>query len=284
MPLRLSEVNLEACFGIEMCNIVKDHVEIETVSPASRYVIPVVRNTFQIIEELAQNDALTLNEAARRTGIPKSTAFRILATLQHLGVAVRDPEQKTYRLGRMLGELTRENATTETLRRIALPHMLKLRNAFGETVNLGELQHDTIVYVEVVPSEYALRLSERPGATVWALSTALGRCVLAFSPPAMVESLMRGRALPALTPFTITDPAKLKREFEKVRARGYAIEHEESALQATCIGVPILNKDHRAIAALSISGPTHRFRPAQDDSIATSLLASAREIEREFRA
>lgn len=258
----------------------------ETVTPpaSARYVIPVVRNTFQIINELAQNGALTLNDAAKRTGVPKSTAFRILATLQHLGVAVRDPEQKTYRLRRMVGELTREGATTETLRRVALPHMLKLRNTFGETVNLGELQHDTVVYIEVVPSEYALKLSERPGATVWALSTALGRSVLAFSDAGVFESLIRGRELPSLTPFTITDPAKLARELEKVRSQGYAIEYEESALQATCIGAPILNGQGRAIAALSISGPTHRFRPAQDDSIATALVEAAREIEREFWA
>jgi IclR family acetate operon transcriptional repressor len=258
-------------------------VEIETASPTSRYVIPVVRNTFQIINEIAASDGLTLNEAARRTRIPKSTAFRILATLLHLGVAVRDEEQKTYRLGGLLGELTRENHRTEALRRIALPHMLNLRNMFGETVNLGELQHEKIVYVEVVPSEYALRLSERPGATVWALSTALGRCVLAFSPPGVTESLMGARELPALTPFTITEPAKLMRELEKVRSRGYAVEHEESALQATCIGVPILNREGRAIAALSISGPTHRFRPLQDDSIAASLLTAARAIEQAFR-
>jgi DNA-binding IclR family transcriptional regulator len=183
----------------------------------------------------------------------------------------------------MLGDFTREGGLTEALRRIALPYMLKLRNTFGETVNLGELHHDTVVYIEVVPSEYALKLSERPGATVWALSTALGRSILAFSPSGMVESLIHGRELPALTPFTITDPAKLTREFEKVRSQGYAIEYEESALQATCIGVPILNSEGRAVAALSISGPTHRFRPSQDDTIAASLLEAAREIEREFR-
>ncbi len=258
----------------------------ETVTPvdASRYVIPVVRNTFQVIHELAAAGTLTLNEAARRTQIPKSTAFRILATLIHVGVVVRDPEQKTYRLGRMLSTLAREDGATEALRRIALPHMLKLRAAFGETVNLGELQHDTVIYLEVVPSEYALKLSERPGATVWALSTALGRSVLAFSPPTVAEALLRGRELPALTPFTITDPAKLKRELEKVQKQGYAIEHEESALQATCIGAPILNDKGRAIAALSLSGPTHRFRPAHDDAIATALVEATREIEREFRA
>lgn len=259
-------------------------METAAQSDSSRYVIPVVRSTFQVIHELAQTGALTLNEAARRTGIPKSTAFRILATLIHLGVAVRDPEQKTYRLGRRLSALAKDDGATEALRRIALPHMLKLRSAFGETVNLGELQHDTVIYLEVIPSEYALKLSERPGATVWALSTALGRSVLAFSAPGVAESLLRGRELPALTPFTITDAAKLKRELEKIRLQGYAIEHEESALHATCIGAPILNEQGHAVAALSISGPTHRFRPAQDDSIAAALMEAARQIEREFRA
>lgn len=257
-------------------------METATETSGARYVIPVVCNTFEIVNELAQSGALTLNEAARRTGIPKSTVFRILATLLHLGLAVRDDKQKTYRLGRVLGELMREGGTTEALRRIALPYMLKLRNTFGETVNFGELQHDKVIYIEVVPSEYALKLSERPGATVWALSTALGRSILAFSPPSVVESLVRDEELPALTPFTIRSPAKLKRELEKVKAQGYAIEHEESALQATCIGVPILNREGQAIAALSISGPTHRFRPAHDDSIAAALLEAARAIEREF--
>ena len=253
-------------------------------SELKRYVIPVVRSTFQIITELANAGAMTLNEAARRTGIPKSTAFRVFATLIHLGVVVRDEEQKTYRLGRMLSELTRDTGSIETLRRIALPHMLKLRDGFGETVNLGQLQHDTVVYIEVVPSEYALRLCERPGASVWALSTALGRSILAFSPPELLESLVKGRDLPALTPFTITDPKKLTRELEKIRTQGYAIEIEESALQATCVGVPIRNLRDQPIAALSLSGPTYRFRPAQDDTVVGALLDAARQIESEFRA
>jgi DNA-binding IclR family transcriptional regulator len=94
---------------------------------------------------------------------------------------------------------------------------------------------------------------------------------LAFSSGGVFESLIHGCELPALTPFTITDPVKLARELEKVRSQSYAIEYEESVLQATCIGVPILNGRDRAIAASCISGPTYRFRPAQDDSIAAAL-------------
>jgi len=86
-----------------------------------------------------------------------------------------------------------------------------------------------VVYIEVVPSEYALRLSERPGATVSAFSTALGRSILAFSPAGVVESLVRGRERPALTPFTITDPAKLLRELAKIRTRRVPYRRAASA-------------------------------------------------------
>lgn len=250
---------------------------------SSRYLIPVVQSTFKIITELAHGHPLSLNDATQRTGIPKSTAFRVLATLQHLGVVVRGPEKK-YRLGRVLNELARETSMTETLRRIALPHMLKLRDLFGETVNLGELQYDKVVYVEVVPSEYALKLSERPGATVWALSTSLGRSILAFSLPEMVDTLVGKRKLPALTQYTITNPKKLKQELERIREHGYAVECEESALHATCVGVPILDRQGTAVSGLSISGPTHRFHPVENKKVVIALLDTARAIEREFHA
>ena len=83
---------------------------------------------------------------------------------------------------------------------------------------------------------------------------------------------MRGRELPALTPFSHYRP-KLLREFEKVRSQGYAIEHEESALQATCIGVPILNREGRAVAALGVF-PDRPIGFGQPRTIASPLPCS----------
>jgi IclR family acetate operon transcriptional repressor len=184
--------------------------------------------------------------------------FRVFSTLQHLGVLIRDEADKTYRLGYGVPGLLTAGEDLETLRRAALPQMINLRDLFGETVNLGKLQHDKVVYLEVVPSESALRFSERPGATVAVHASSLGRAILAFS-SASVE-------------------AQLRTELATVRRRGYSIEVEETALQAVCVGAPILNPYGEAVAALSLSGPIHRFRPQKDKKIIAALRKAAAEI------
>lgn len=247
-------------------------------SSPPRYLVPVLQSAFRLIEEVSRAGTLSLNEAVLRTGIPKSTVFRVFSTLQHLGVLIRDEAEKTYRLGYGVPGLLTAGEDLETLRRSALPHMISLRDLFGETVNLGKLQHDKVVYLEVVPSESALRFSERPGATVAAHASSLGRAILAFSNSAVVDGLIAGRPLVALTAKTITDEMLLRAEIANVRRLGYSVEVEESALQATCVGAPILNTHGEAVAALSLSGPIHRFRPQKDKKIIAALRKAATEI------
>lgn len=247
-------------------------------SSSTRYLVPVLQSAFRLLEEVSRAGALTLQEAVLRTGIPKSTVFRIFSTLQHLGVLIRDESEKSYRLGYGVPGLLTAGEDLETLRRAALPQMIRLRDRFGETVNLGKLQHDKVVYLEVVPSESALRFSERPGATVAVHASSLGRAILAFSPAAVVDGLIAGRPLAALTARTITAEPELRRELELVRRQGYSLEVEETALQAVCVGAPILGRNGEAIAALSLSGPIHRFRPQQDPQIVTALREAAAEI------
>jgi DNA-binding IclR family transcriptional regulator len=81
-----------------------------------------------------------------------------------------------------------------------------------------------------------------------------------------------------LTARTITAEPELRRELELVRRQGYSLEVEETALQAVCVGAPILGRNREAIAALSLSGPIHRFRPQQDPQIVTALREAAAEI------
>lgn len=247
-------------------------------SPQPRYLVPVLQSAFRLLEEVSRAGSLPLNEAVLRTGIPKSTVFRVFSTLQHLGVLIRDEADKSYRLGYGVPGLLTAGEDLETLRRAALPSMIRLRDEFGETVNLGKLQHDKVVYLEVVPSESALRFSERPGATVAVHASALGRAILAFSPATLVDSLICGRPLAALTEHTITDETKLRAELAQVRRRGYSVETEESSLQATCLGAPILNAHGEAVAALSLSGPIHRFRPQKDKKVVAALRKAAVEI------
>jgi IclR family acetate operon transcriptional repressor len=247
-----------------------------------RYMIPVVTSTFRVLEELSKSGALGLNEVTIRTAVSKSTVFRILTTLTRLGYIVRDSD-RSYYVSPTLSGLMSELATVEALRRAALPHMLKLRDEYGETVNLGQLQLDKVVYVEVVPSEFALRLQERAGATVCAHATALGKAILAFSPPDVVDGLLRGRELQMFTRHTITDPDELIADLHRARERGYALDRGEISLLATCVAAPILDGHGIALAAMSISGPSSRFNPRSNSPVIESLLIAAAETSKHFR-
>jgi IclR family acetate operon transcriptional repressor len=241
-------------------------------------MVPVVRNTFRILQELARNGAMGLNEVTQRTGIAKSTVFRVLTTLNAMSYVHRD-ERRSYQISPSLGELVSEPAAADLLRRTALPEMLQLRDRFGETVNLGRLEFDKVIYLEVVPSEYALRLSERPGASVPAHASALGKAILAHSPGELVDSLIPPhRPLQMLTRNTITDREDLRRELRRVRERGYAFDRGETSILATCIGAPILDGRGIAVAALSISGPTSRFNPRKEAPVFEALLSAVRTI------
>lgn len=250
-------------------------------SQDGKYSVPVVRSTFRILQELGGAELLGLTQITQRTGISKSTVFRILSTLQELGYVLRDAD-RIYRISPTLGQLAGEEAVGETLRQLALPHMLGLRDKYGETVNLGIRYFDKVTYLEVVPSEFALRLEEFRGASVPVHGSALGKAILAFSPRSTVETLVRGRPLERITANTICDPDELLSELKRVNNAGYAFDRGEGSLLAICVGAPILDAQGSAIAALSISGPAQRFHPKKDSPIIGSLLSATAEISRSF--
>lgn len=168
----------------------------------------------------------------------------------------------------------------EELRRLALPLMLELRDQFGETVNLGVQQFDKVTYIEVVPSEFALRLQESRGASVPLHASALGKAILAFSEQDQVEQLIRHHHLEIITPNTITRADDLLAEIKRVRSSGFAFDRGEGSLLAVCIGAPVLDAQGKAVAAMSISGPASRFNPKRDSPVITSLLKAATDLSR----
>jgi DNA-binding IclR family transcriptional regulator len=246
---------------------------------AGKYHVPVVRSTFRILEELASSEPLGLKEVTAKTGIAKSTVFRILSTLVHMGYVIRDAG-RNYHVSPVMGRLANENASSETLRSLALPYMLELRDTYGETVNLGVKHFDSVTYLEVVPSEFALRLQESRGASVPAHASALGKAILAFSPSSVVEQFAHGYPLESITPNTITRPEELLTELKRVRSAGFAFDHSEGSLLAVCVGAPILDAEGNALAAMSISGPASRFNPKKDAPVIMSLLRATKEIGR----
>ncbi len=247
---------------------------------ARDYSIAVVLRTFDILESLAEaKRPLGPTELARRVGTTPSAAFRILKTLEERGYVARDSITGQYRLGTRLAYLGERSTGALDLRQIARPALEELQRRFRETVNLGVLEDDQIIYIDMVESDQGLRMAARVGARDHPHSTSLGKAILAYLPEPELERYLQ-RPLPRLTPHTITDPVALRAELERVRASGVAEDHEENEEGACCFGAPVFNHLGRVVAAISISGPAIRLSGPRGDDMREAVKDASLAITR----
>ncbi len=202
---------------------------------------------------------LGVTELARRAGVPKSTAFRLLAYLEQGGYVER--AGTNYRLAWRLFELGNrvQHCRPRGLRDVAVPHMSDLHARTNHTVHLAVLEGNDIIYLEKIHGKGSVRTPTNVGARVPATCTGLGKSMLALSERQIVQQVLQ-EGLPRRTPYSITDPNRLASELATVRESGVAIDREEAALGLSCVAAPIMVKG-RMIGAVSLSLPSNRFDP-----------------------
>jgi DNA-binding IclR family transcriptional regulator len=220
-----------------------------------------VANAIRIIEVfLSAGRDLSLQEIHAQTGVAKTSVFRILSTLEKLGYVHRIPETGRFYLGSKLARAARRVVPGTDVVRIARPELEKLRDRFDETTNLATLQNGQVVYLDILESRQQFRMVAEIGCFAPFHSTAVGKCILAFPPDGQVGMAMTNLKLKRFTRNTIGHRMALVQTISKVRAQGYATDMEENELGASCVGVPILDINLRAVAVLSLSGPSARIR------------------------
>ncbi|AOP49053.1 IclR family transcriptional regulator [Streptomyces lydicus] len=218
-----------------------------------------------------------LTELSVRTGLSKTTAFRLCGELVRLGLLEREAE--SYRLGGKLFELGSLVPRRHDLREAALPFLQDLFEATHETVHLGVREGHEVVYVERIHGHGALRLPSRIGGRLPLTCTGVGKALLAFSGAELAEEVL-GAPLPSLTPHSVTDPERLRTAIEQAQVAGLAYEEEEAALGVSCIAAPVFD-GAAAVAALSVAVPRSRFRPAQ---LAPAVRTAALGLSRALRS
>ncbi len=235
------------------------------------YSIAAVEKVLDILESLSrEREPADLPGLSKRLGIPKPTLFRYLVTLEKRGY-VRKRSDNRYELGLRLLELSTSALDKMTLHEVALPYMRELQERFQETVNLAVLEGLEIVYIEILESPRAFRMSAHVGGRQYPHTSSLGKAILAYLPEEEVERIARATGLPRQTPNTICSLERLKEELALVRKQGYATDWEESEEGACCVGVPIFDRRGRAVAAISLSGPALRFSPAEVSRMGAAL-------------
>ena len=220
---------------------------------------------------------LSMNEIARRSQLSKSSAFRLLRTLETIGCVTVDGRGQ-YKLAPGIHAVTPTQWLGKLLR-IGMPYLQVLSRELGETASLAALFDNRVEVIGVVESPHVVRMSNVVGHILPPNASSLGKVITAFQPPEQREKLLRSFGTYRFTKHTITDQNDLEREFESVRLQKFALDREECHYDGICFCVPIFGTNKRVSAAISASLPKTRLRDAEhEEAILAALRATAEQI------
>ncbi|WP_112137128.1 IclR family transcriptional regulator domain-containing protein [Glycomyces dulcitolivorans] len=257
---------------------IPDGDETPTSAPRnSDYVQTLARGLAVIRSFSAEREAMTLSEVAKETGLTRATARRFLLTLTELGYVRFDG--RYFALTPRVLELGFAYLSSLTLPEIAQPHLERLVAEVQESASVAVLDETDIVYVSRVATQRIMRVSINIGTRFPAVSTSMGRVLLADLDGEQLDAALAASEMTAFTSHTITDEARLRAELDLVRAQGWAFVDQELEDGLRSIAVPIRNQWGRAVAAVNVS--SHASRTDLDSArrdLLPPLMATATRI------
>lgn len=215
-----------------------------------------LRRALAILETVraqpAEAGGLPLTQIAATVGVNKSTALRLATPLVEAGLLHRERDSGRFRLGSAALALGQAYLDQLDLRSVAAPHLRALMRRTEHTCHLVVLEGLEVVYADKVENTATVRMASRIGARMPAHRTAVGKAMLAHSPPDLTDDVLETGLWP-VTGTTITDPEVFRRELDKIRGRGYAIDDRENEPEVRCVAAPVFDHNDDVAAAISVS-------------------------------
>jgi DNA-binding IclR family transcriptional regulator len=224
-------------------------------------------------------NGLSLSEICTELDLPKSSGHALLMTLVNRGYLREGRRERTYRLGPALFEIGSAYISSTDLVADGQAIVSEVSHACDETVHLAVLDGSDVLYVVKEEGTSTIRMVSAVGKRFPAHGTGVGKVLLAeLDDAVLAERFPDDIPLPALTPKTITDPRAFRAELATIRARGYALDSEESTPGLSCVAAPIYGAGGAAVAAMSISVPNVRFSQARRTELLDLLLAHTKRL------
>ncbi|MDZ4290121.1 MAG: IclR family transcriptional regulator [Prosthecobacter sp.] len=236
----------------------------------------------ELLDTLPQG--LTLTELSKAIGSPKNSTSRFVQTLIARDYLLREEDTQRFRLTGKLLRLGHPRMADVSLVECALEAMRSLRDAVGETVQLGIPIGDEGVIIEKIESTRAIRIGVNVGLRFPLHNNAPGKVLLAFQPPRSREKTIHRIPLKRCTERTITDKDALRKECEQVIRQGYSTDHGEADEGIHCVAAPLRDRLNGLVATIWVSGIAGRMPARQFPAVAAEVIKVAGEIERKLRA
>ena len=249
-----------------------------TSEPKEPSFITILGRAFTIMEELLKSDKpLGVSELARLTGIPKANTFRIMKTLEELKAV--SPKEDGYILGSKVIELGAGAKHNDEFMLVAKPYLQKLSKTCEETVNLGIMFQDYVLFIHTELAEQRSLVASLPPVTPL-YCCSVGKIFLAYQTNKELEHYFKVHHPIKRTINTRTTKEALLQESEKIRRDGIAHDHEEYDYGLSCIAAPIFLGENLA-AGISLSGPTSRLQYKGYAFLEKELKATAEALSKE---
>jgi len=223
--------------------------------------------------------SLSLREVAEALGITKSSAQRIVYTLEKLGFVRRPEPGAKYQLTLKMMELGFAYLSNDSLIEVGGAFLSELTNATGETCNLTEPLETNMVYVSRVVSPQFIPIHLAIGSRIPMYCTASGRAYLSALPEEEALALITASPLEKHTYWTETDPEKIMMLLVQAKRDGFASNKEEYILGDMTIGAPVMGRSGRPLGAVHVVAPTSRWTlESACAKLAPHVIKSARGI------
>ena len=232
---------------------------------------------FKCLELLAENKSTGLMEAATALELHKSTVHRLFKSLMQLGYVkqVDGRYALTYKLVHLANKIMHRTDIVQLVR----PNLWRLMEKSKETVHLVEREGTEAVYIDKVESmENGIQLVSRIGSRIPLYCSGVGKAMAAEMEEEEVRILWKNSTVRPLTPKTITNYRAFRRDLEKIRREGFAIDDEENEAGIRCVACSLWDGRVRGRYAISISAPISRMEEGRIRQLAGWILETEKEI------
>jgi IclR family KDG regulon transcriptional repressor len=232
----------------------------------------------KILLMMAERPRIGVTEVAKELQVNKSTAFRLLETLQNNQLVEQDEGSGKYRLGIGVLRISEKLLNSFDIIATARPFLTKLVESTRESAHLCVFSNGKAYVVDQVASTEAMKVTAKIGKSEPLNCSAVGKCLMAFRLEREWPKLLDRMEWTPYTPATITAREQLVEELRKIRTTGYAIDEEELTAGVRCVAAPIYNSRGEVVYCLGISGPATRIRAEKVEEYAHKVKKVADQI------
>lgn len=222
---------------------------------------------------------INVTEIAERLKLHKSTAYRLLQTLEYKNYVKKD-EHKRYKVGKRVIEIGQQALNNIDLRQEMRPFLQKLGEITEETVHLGILDDFKVFYIDKVETSHTIRMFSSIGKGGPLYCTAIGKALLAFSEEEYINKFIAQVDFVKYTENTIIQKEKLRSELAEIKERGYAVDNMEHEDKIRCVAAPVFDYSGKLTAAVSISAPAQRMPMERITELSKLLVEYTQKMSR----